>query len=110
MINLNAIIIIEVNKMGLFDLFGKKESVTILGMEFPMFNGSKTWSDSRNTQHYQRKNYYYRIDQYKKDEYLGKLAEYGFIKATDIRYEKANAYVIVEEKDDRLHIAFHVKK
>lgn len=96
--------------MGLFDLFGKKDKETILGVDFPVFDGKKTWSDSRNAKDYQRKNHYYKIDQYKKDEYIGKLAEYGFIKSSDVRYDNQNAYVIVEEKDDRLHIAFHVKK
>ena len=96
--------------MGLFDLFAKKESVNILGVEFPVFDGKQTWSDNRNTQQYQRKNYYYRVDQDKLYTYIGKLAEYGFMKTTEVRYERENAYVIVEQKDDRLHIAFHVKK
>ena len=96
--------------MGLFDLFAKKESVNILGVEFPVFDGKQTWSDNRNTQQYQRKNYYYRVDQDKLYTYISKLAEYGFMKVTEVRYERENAYVIVEQKDDRLHIAFHVKK
>ena len=94
--------------MGLFDLFAKKESVNILGVEFPVFDGKQTWSDNRNTQQYQRKNYYYRVDQDKLYTYISKLAEYGFMKTTEVRYERENAYVIVEQKDDRLHIAFHV--
>ena len=96
--------------MGLFDLFGKKESINILGVDFPMFDGKQTWSDNRNTSQYQRKNYYYRLDQEKRSYYVAKLAEYGFNQATDVRFDKENAYVIVEEKDYRLHIAFHVKK
>ena len=96
--------------MGLFDLFSKKETINILGVEFPMFDGKHTWAESRNTSQYQRKNYYYRVDQDKLYNYQSKLAEYGFMKATEVRYDRENAYVIVEEKDDRLHIAFHVKK
>ncbi len=96
--------------MGLFDLFKKKETETIMDVEFPMFDGRKTWSYNSNTNKYKRKTYYYRINREKMDEYLQKLSVYGFSKATDVRYDKDNAYVIVEEKDEQLHIAFHVKK
>ena len=95
--------------MGLFNLL-KKETEMIMGVEFPMFNGRKTWSYHSNTNKYKRKTYYYKINREKMDEYLQKLSEFGFNKATDVRYDKDNAYVIVEEKDDSLHIAFHVKK
>ena len=46
--------------MGLFDLFSKKETVSILGVEFPIFDGKRTWVEGRNNSKYQRKDYYYR--------------------------------------------------
>ena len=96
--------------MGLFDLFSKKETVSILGVEFPIFDGKRTWVEGRNNSKYQRKDYYYRMDNEKKDYYVTKLYEYGFTQRNNVRYDKDNAYVIIEESGDRLHIAFHVVK
>ena len=44
--------------MGLFDFFKPKDKMTILGVEFPMYKGRKYWSDTRNTDKYNRKNFY----------------------------------------------------
>ena len=42
--------------------------------------------------------------------YLMDIEMNGFHKASPVRYEKENAYIIVEELNKQLHIAFHVKK
>ena len=41
--------------------------------------------------------------------YLEKLDSLGFKKASDVRYDKNNTYIIVEEIDDTTKIAFHIK-
>ena len=40
--------------------FLKKEKDVILGVEFPMYDGRKTWKDNSNTDKYQRIDYYFR--------------------------------------------------
>ena len=42
--------------------------------------------------------------------YIMDIEMNGFHKASPVRYEKENAYIIVEELNNQLHIAFHVKK
>ena len=97
--------------MGLFD-FLKKEKDVILGVEFPMYDGRKTWKDNSNTDKYQRIDYYFRgYDEALVNSYSMKLSQYGFNKTSDIKYTRGNAYVIVEKLAfDRTHIAFHVNK
>lgn len=41
--------------------------------------------------------------------YLETLNATGFKKASEVRYDKDNTYVIVEEIDDTTKIAFHIK-
>ena len=96
--------------MGLFDLFKPKDKITILGVEFPICKGKKIWSNTRNNHKYNRKNYYYRQDTMVMQNYLMEVELNGFHKASPVRYEKENAYIIVEELNNQLHIAFHVKK
>lgn len=96
--------------MSLFDLFKPKDKMNILGVEFPMCKGKKVWSDTRNTYKYNRKNFYYKMDLALMQNYLMDIQGYGFHKASPVRYEKENAYIIVEELNNQLHIAFHVNK
>ncbi len=96
--------------MGLFDLFKPKDKMTILGVEFPMCKGKKIWSNTSNTYKYNRKNFYYRMDINVMQNYIMDIQGHGFMKASPVRYEKENAYIIVEELTNQLHIAFHVKK
>lgn len=96
--------------MGLFDFFKPKDKISILGIEFPMCKGKKIWSNTRNTYKYSRKNYYYRLDSMVMQNYIMDVESYGFHKASNVRYEKENAYIIIEELNNQLHIAFHVKR
>ena len=41
--------------------------------------------------------------------YLENLSSVGFKKASDVRYDRNNTYIIVEEIDDTTKIAFHIK-
>jgi hypothetical protein len=84
--------------------------MNILGVEFPICKGKKIWSNTRNTYKYNRKNFYYRMDVSLMQNYLMDIEMNGFHKASPVRYEKENAYIIVEELNNQLHIAFHVKK
>ena len=43
------------------------------------------------------------------ENYIEKLQTSGFKKASSVRYDKDNTYVIVEEIDDTTKIAFHIK-
>ena len=95
--------------MGLFD-FLKKDKGTILGMDFPIFNGKKIYSYSGKTNKYERKDYYYKLDLEKQNNYIQTLYMNGFKKENNIKYTKYNGYVIIEELSGNLHIAFHVSK
>lgn len=46
---------------------------------------------------------------YINESYIEKLQMSGFKKASNVRYDKDNTYVIVEEIDDTTKIAFHIK-
>ena len=95
--------------MGLFD-FLKKEKDVILGVEFPRFNGKQVWSTSKNYDKYKRNDYYYRPEPDKLYNYTELVYSYGFRKLSEKKYVKDNSYIIIENKDDRLHIAFQVNK
>lgn len=95
--------------MALFGLF-KKEKINIGGIDFPLFNGKKRWSYSKNTSKYLRKDYYYKYEPEKLSNYLLLISSYGFSQMNSIRFNKDNGYIIVENLNGRLHIAFHVNK
>lgn len=97
--------------MGIFD-FLKEEKEIILGTEFPIFNGRKRWSESKKTDKYIRKDYHYKYDLQKLNDYFPLINSYGFSQKSDKRFEKdrGNSYIIVEKLNSHLHIAFHVKK
>ena len=46
---------------------------------------------------------------YINESYAEKLQIYGFKKASNVRYDKDDTYVIVEEIDDTTKIVFHLK-
>lgn len=77
-------------------------------LEFPKYHGillekpvlTKTQKYTRITMLY--KDY---IDK----TYLEKLDSLGFKKASAVRYDRDNTYIIVEEIDDTTKIAFHIK-
>lgn len=92
--------------MGLFDFFKKD---IILGIEFPKFNGQKLYAiggGAENTHKYQRKDYYYKLNQEKLNNYIALINSRGFIKSNDIKYVKQNAYIIIEQENYHLHISF----
>ena len=98
--------------MGLFN-FLKKEKEVILGIEFPIFDGQKLYAVGegvKKTNKYQRKDYYYKLNQEKLYNYIATIKSHGFIKNSDIKYAKQNGYIIIEQTDYNLHIAFHVNK
>ena len=95
--------------MGLFDFFNKQTD-NILGVEFPKFNGQKTFGWPKETNNYKRKDYYYKQDSEKVMEYISLINSYGFSRVNDKKYQNDNSYIIIEEIGNRLHIAFHVNK
>lgn len=97
--------------MGIFNFF-KKEKITVLGIEFPMFNeGRKTWSESKDTKKYQRRDYYYaKYEPEKICNYQSTVSYYGFKAINEKKFVKNNSYIIIEKYGNRLHIAFHVNK
>lgn len=96
--------------MGLFDFF-KKDTVTISGIDFPAFKGSKQYGYSTKTDRYERKDYYYnKSDPEKQNNYIQTLYMNGYVKENNVKYTKYNYYIIVEELNSNLHIAFQVNK
>ena len=54
---------------------------------------------------------YSNVSKYEFELYERKIEDYGFDKATNVRYDKNNTYVILEynEKRQQLHVVFHIK-
>lgn len=98
--------------MGLFD-FLKINTTNILGIDFPKFKGSGIYGYHKKTERYERKDYYYYLNEKCKrlqNNYIETLNANGFMKTNNIKYTKYNAYVIVEALGNTLHIALHVNK
>lgn len=94
--------------MCLFN-FLKKDKETILGIEFPIFNGKRVWCESKNTHKYKRKDYYYKLTT-DLANYIEAVYTYGFNRKDEKKYVKDNSYIIIENENNKLHIAFHVNK
>lgn len=75
----------------------KSSNFTIpsLYSEFPKFEGTLNNGTEKKTSNYDRVMLNYNTDELSVSKYRELLLENGYSKATSIRYEKANTYVIV---------------
>ena len=79
--------------------------------EFPPFNGNCVYATNKKTDKYIRFTMdFNHVEPAKLHEYEEKMEFNGFKKATDVRYEYKNQYIIYEPEGDTLHLVFHIKK
>lgn len=89
-------------------------------IEFPKYNGKlKGWPQYVDTskthvgKNYKRVSMFFDYNENKKEEYSNQLINAGFVKGSDVRYDKIiegrNTYVIVEKINNyEMKIAFHI--
>lgn len=87
------------------------KSIPITYSEFPVFNGIISNMYEKNESNYKRCT----IDYEKTtddviDNYISNVVSNGYIKASNVRYDKGNTYIIIENNDGYLHLVFHIKK
>jgi len=76
---------------------------------FPTYDGTlRSLPQERNTYDYDRLTLLY--EGTISENFLDKLYFEGFHKATDVRYDKDNTYIIVEGNGFVTKIAYHIKK
>jgi hypothetical protein len=77
---------------------------------FPAFNGVIKDITTKNIDKYHRCTIDYNESTKEAiDDYRKKVVEAGYAKATDVRYEKGNEYIIIDPSDNYMHLVFHVK-
>ncbi len=80
--------------------------------DFPAFNKRADRTENRDTDKYKRRSFIYKnVTQDEIDNYLDQITSAGFVKMTDVRYERGNTYIIVDANySTGLNIVFHIKK
>lgn len=86
-----------------------KYSVPEEYMHFPQYDGVIDYLSTKDESKYKRCTIDYKAPTDNIDAYREKVENAGFRKMTDVRYEKSNEYIIIED-DGPLHLVFHIKK
>ncbi len=77
---------------------------------FPQFEGFIKELSTKNIDKYHRCTIDYdKTSEEKIEEYKASVVAAGYAKATDVRYEKGNEYIIIDPDGAYLHLVFHVK-
>ena len=78
--------------------------------EFPVFEGHIKDLCTKKTDKYERCTIKYNnLSEDSVTQYRNKIVEAGFAKATDVRYEKNNTYIIVDFDGSDLELVYHIK-
>ncbi len=79
--------------------------------DFPIFSGKMTSITEKNEPHYIRCTMDYKnVSASDFSDYINTITTAGYVKASNVRYEKANTYIIVEYSGNSLHLVFHIKR
>ena len=79
-------------------------------LDFPQFEGTITDLSTKKIDKYHRCTIDYKdvtVDAV--NAYKVRITDAGYIKGSDVRYDKDNTYIILEYEDTCLHLVFHVK-
>ena len=80
-------------------------------LHFPQFDGTIGDVSTKSCDKYERCTLdYYKVEESQVREYIDKVIHEGYEKMTNVRYEKGNEYIIIENEDNSLHLVFHVKR
>ena len=78
--------------------------------EFPVLEGVIYHLNTKKTDKYQRCTIKYNnLSEDVVTQYKNKIVERGYNKATDVRYEKNNTYIIVDFNGTDLELVYHIK-
>lgn len=79
--------------------------------DFPVLSGTITDLTTKKMDKYERCSItYYPVKSDVVNEYIDRIQKEGYIKATNVRYEKNNTYIIVDEiSNEELNIVYHIK-
>ncbi len=101
--------------MGLFDFLFSKNNTTKYTIpekyiSFPVYNGiMKKKPVETTTDAYDRLTIFYKGTP--DETFCDSILKYGFEKATNVRYDKSNTYVIFEKSSSNTtKVAYHIKK
>ena len=76
---------------------------------FPKYEGTiVNGPERKSTDKYERITVYF--EGLPNNDYISKIQENGFYKASNVRYEKGNTYIIIETNRGYTKIAYHIKK
>ena len=79
-------------------------------MHFPQFDGAIDDIDEKKESKYERCTMdYYQATNDEIDKYIEEVQQKGYKKMTNVRFEKDNEYIIIENRNNYLHLVFHIK-
>ncbi len=79
-------------------------------LEFPQFEGTIKDLSTKKIDKYHRCTIDYKdVTTDALNAYKVKITDAGYVKGSDVRYDKDNTYIIVEYEEQNLHLVFHVK-
>lgn len=78
--------------------------------EFPVFNGIISSLNDKSTPNYVRCTIDYRnTTSTDITNYVNEVISNGYVKNSNVRYDKNNSYIIIEENGNNLHLVYHIK-
>ena len=90
---------------------GNKLQISRDYMHFPQFAGTISNVSEKRTDKYERCTLDFNYaDKNEVSKYVSDVEKNGYKKMSDVRYEKGNEYIIIEEDGNSLHLVFHIKK
>ena len=79
-------------------------------LSFPQFEGTIKDLSTKKIDKYHRCTIDYSgVTSEALNAYKVKITDAGYVKGSDVRYDKDNTYIIVEYEEQNLHLVFHVK-
>ena len=79
--------------------------------EFPKFRDTTTDLSTKETEKYIRCTMNYsNVTDSEVSEYISKINSLGYVKGSNVRFDKGNTYIIVDNNYGGLNLVFHIKR
>ncbi len=79
--------------------------------EFPTFREGAPYLKTTETEKYIRCTMEYpNASDQEISEYVSKINSLGYVKGSEVRYDKGNTYIIVDTENGGLNLVFHIKR
>ena len=89
---------------------GRGFTIPIEYQDFPIFDGAIVDLTTKKTDKYERCTMkYHNLSVDLVDNYRNKIINNGYEQESNVRYEKGNTYIIVDNNDDVLTLVYHIK-